>query len=367
MFKNIYFGKVVLVTGHTGFKGTWLITWLTMLGARVYGLSDHVLAGTSHFSSIQKELDLKGEFWGDIADQAFFERVYNQVCPDFLFNLAAQAIVGKSYAVPFETWRTNTLGTVNILDVVRKSSNQCSCIMITSDKCYENTEWIWGYRENDTLGGSDPYSSSKGAAELAISSFKRSYEKELSGNVQVTSARAGNVLGGGDWSEGRIVPDIIRAWQSDAILYIRSGKATRPWQHVLEPLSGYLTLGQKLYEKAENINGSFNFGPEFQEDIPVSTLVDEISKFLPEFQYEIGSPEEVQFSEAGLLRLNCDKAANYLSWRPTLNFSETIAFTANWYVDYYDYNSNVLKITRNQIQKYVDIACNRKISWAKND
>jgi len=364
MFKNVYNGKKIIVTGHTGFKGSWLVTWLKMLGADVYGVSDKILKDTSHFNEIQKDLDLTKSYWGDISDPEFFSKIHEDVNPDFLFNLAAQAIVGKSYEDPFTTWKTNTLGTVNILNVLRNSSKTCICVMITSDKCYENMEWIWGYRENDILGGIDPYSSSKGAAELAISSFQRSFFKNKNKNIKVSSARAGNVLGGGDWSEGRIIPDLIKAWNSDVVLEVRNSRSTRPWQHVLEPLSGYLTLGQKMYEDKNVIGESFNFGPELQKDISVSELIHEMKNFFPDFHYNIIETYDEKFYESGLLRLNCDKALNLLSWRPALNFSETINFTANWYKNFYAKNNNVINITKDQILNYVDKAFSKQITWA---
>ena len=366
MFANFYKNKRVLVTGHTGFKGSWLIAWLTSLGAEVFGLSDCVMNEECHYNLIKEQLKLKGEFWGDVADLEFTTNVLSEVKPDFVFHLAAQAIVGRSFEVPFLTWKTNALGTVSVLEAVRINNLKCVCIMITSDKCYENHEWIWGYRENDQLGGVDPYSSSKAAAEIAISSFTRSYTSGSLNGLVIGSARAGNVIGGGDWSEGRIIPDLMRSWMSGDPLQIRNGNATRPWQHVLEPISGYLTLGYNLYFHAEHFQSAFNFGPNLTTDLSVSDLIDEITSYFPDISIEFLNSSKNSFYEAGLLRLNCDKAASVLNWTPTLDFHQTIYFTADWYKKFYNNtDTDIFEITKAQITEYSEIAMKKSAVWCK--
>ena len=251
--------KKVIVTGHTGFKGSWLSTWLSLVGAKVYGFSNNVPTSPSHFDSIKSffEDDIKG----DIRDANTFKNYISKIKPDYLFHLAAQSLVNFSYEEPKLTWETNLIGTVNILDSLRYIDNKCIAIFITSDKCYDNLEWTWGYREIDKLGGPDPYSASKGAAELAISSYFRSYFKKES-NISLASARAGNVIGGGDWSSNRLIPDCVKAWANNECVDLRNPFSTRPWQHVLEPIGGYMLLALALSERKELNGESFNFWSE---------------------------------------------------------------------------------------------------------
>ena len=275
LFSNIYNGKTVLVTGHTGFKGSWLCLWLKKLGAEVIGIGLDPISEKTFFS-INKINEIIVDKRFDIRDLEKLKEVVENYKPDFVFHLAAQAIVRKSYINPVKTWSTNLIGTINLLESLRYLKKKCSCVLITSDKCYANKEWIWGYRESDQLGGSDPYSASKAAAELAIKSYYDSFYKDKDSLVRITSARAGNVIGGGDWSEDRIVPDCIRAWSNSGTVKLRSPKSTRPWQHVLEPLSGYLTLASILYND-QSLNGqSFNFGPAVTESHSVLELVEKM-------------------------------------------------------------------------------------------
>jgi len=365
MFGNVYSGKKVLVTGNTGFKGSWLAQWLLQLGAKVYGLSKDVPTQPSLFETL--ELGKKGDTtFADIRD---LERVAQAVAtckPDFVFHLAAQSIVSSSYTDPVTTFSTNVLGTVHLLEALRKSGHNCTAVLITSDKCYDNVEWTWGYRENDRLGGKDPYSGSKGAAELAIKSYYHSYFKPGS-PLRLASARAGNVIGGGDWAQNRLVPDCFRAWSQGHAVQIRNPDSTRPWQHVLEPISGYLRLGEILSKKP-HINGeSYNFGPHAHQNHSALELLQELQK-----HWNFGAPKEVYsivksdtFHEAALLKLNCDKALNELRWEPTLNFADAAKLTSEWYDHFYRSRESIIDCTEMQIRFYVERAHEKRRSWAE--
>ena len=362
MFGSIYKNKKVLITGNTGFKGSWLTIWLLKLGAKVHGISKDIPTKPSMF----KELELKKKIVHnekDIRDLDSVIRIIEDVKPDFLFHLAAQPLVSVSYSDPIETISTNVLGTTNILEALCRSNHNCIAVIITSDKCYDNVEWPWGYKETDILGGKDIYSGSKGAAELIIKSYYYSFFKKGASNVKVVSARAGNVIGGGDWARERIVPDCMRAWRKNEIVKIRSPKATRPWQHVLEPLNGYLKLGQQLY-KGNDISGeSFNFGPLSQYNHTVEELLLDLSKYWniqePSEAYKI--TDDIKFHEAGLLKLNCDKALLYLKWLPTLSYKKLIEFTGSWYFNFYKGQLNMLDFTFSQIEDYERIAVDKEI------
>ena len=366
MFGDIYSNKKVLITGNTGFKGSWLSVWLLKLGAKVYGLSKDIPTEPSMF----KELELKNEinhYESDVRDFDSVRSIIEQVKPDFVFHLAAQALVSVSYSDPIETITTNVIGTTNILEALKQSNHHCVGIFITSDKCYDNVEWEWGYKETDALGGKDIYSGSKGAAEVVFKSYFHSFFNSDKSNVKVATTRAGNVVGGGDWAKDRIVPDCMRAWSKNEIVEIRSPSATRPWQHVLEPLSGYLALGQQLYSQ-ENINGeSFNFGPSAQHSHTVEDNLRDISKYWdiedPSKAYQITG--DIKFHEAGLLKLNCDKALFHLKWVPTLNYEQLVAFTGSWYFSFYKDQENMLDFTLAQISKYEQIAISKENQWTK--
>lgn len=366
MFGNIYNKKKVLITGNTGFKGSWLTVWLLKLGAKVYGLSKDIPTDPSMF----KELELNNKinhYENDVRDFDSVESMIKQVKPDFIFHLAAQALVSVSYSDPIETITTNVIGTTNILDALKQSNHHCVGIVITSDKCYDNVEWEWGYKETDALGGKDIYSGSKGAAEVVFKSYFHSFFNSDKSNVKVATTRAGNVVGGGDWAKDRIVPDCMRAWSKNEIVEIRSPRATRPWQHVLEPLSGYLTLGQQLYSQ-ENINGeSFNFGPSAQHSHTVEDILRDMSKYWdiedPSKAYKI--TDNIKFHEAGLLKLNCDKALFHLKWVPTLNYEQLVGFTGSWYFSFYKDQENMFDFTLAQIRKYEQIAISKENQWTK--
>lgn len=365
MFKGIFKGKKVLITGHTGFKGSWLTTWLLKLGAHVYGVSKDIPTNPSMFEELELEHKIK-HYQEDVRDLAKLNYLVSEIKPDFVFHLAAQAIVSTSYSDPIETITTNVLGTANILESLRTSNNECIAIIITSDKCYDNVEWVWGYKESDRLGGKDIYSGSKSAAELVFKSYYHSFFNEEGSNVKVASARAGNVIGGGDWAQDRIVPDCMRAWSKDQVVEIRNPDATRPWQHVLEPLSGYLCLAQQLYENP-NLNGeSFNFGPNAQYNNTVTKLLKDLSilwKFTdPEKAFKV--TEHIKFHEAGLLKLNCDKALYYLDWIASLSYRQLIKFTGEWYYNFYKKEDSCYKITMNQISEYEQTSFIKKIKWA---
>ena len=364
LFSNIYQNKKVLVTGHNGFKGSWLCFWLNKLGAKVTGVGLPSQTENSFFSA-NKISDLVEDFTLDIRDLNSLSDLIIKTQPDFVFHLAAQALVRKSYKDPLETWSTNLVGTLNILESLRLLEKKCSCILITSDKCYSNKEWAWGYRENDLLGGPDPYSASKACAELAIKSYVKSFfSDQQNASEKIASARAGNVIGGGDWSEDRIVPDCIKAWSKGGTVELRSPSSTRPWQHVLEPLSGYLLLGSKLYNN-ESLHGeSFNFGPQIAENNSVLDLVKKMSEFWEKVKW-VCNVEEMKPYESGLLKLNCDKAFFDLKWHSVLSFQETIRYTIEWYKTFYEDNSNIQSKSSNQIDNYIALANKLDLGWAK--
>lgn len=356
--------KKVLVTGHTGFKGSWLSTWLLDLGAEVFGISSSIPTVPSHFSSLNLHNNIN-DLRCDIRDNSQFKKLVLDIKPDFVFHLAAQSLVGKSYEEPLCTWQTNSLGTVNVLESLRELKTKCTAIFITSDKAYRNNEWLWGYRENDVLGGNDPYSASKASAELAINSYVHSFFKK-GGVIKIAIGRAGNVIGGGDWADHRIVPDCARAWSKNEILPIRRPHATRPWQHVLEPLSGYLTLANVLSENDELHGEAFNFGPQSNQNYSVADLADEMKKHWDQANWVDKSCEDNSFYESKLLKLNCDKALHILNWRSIWDFNATIRETAVWYKTYYsNLNNSMAEISLSQIHNYVLCAKNQGVSWAK--
>jgi CDP-glucose 4,6-dehydratase len=285
--------------------------------------------------------------------------------PDFLFHLAAQALVRTSYEDPALTWSTNVLGTLNVLDSLRKLKSNCIAILVTSDKCYENVDWTWGYRENDRLGGKDPYSASKASAELLIHSYLKSYFGSPENGIRIATARAGNVIGGGDWSKDRIIPDCIRAWARNQDVVLRNPGSTRPWQHVLEPLAGYLCLAARLYQDPGLHGEAFNFGPNSIQNHSVLNLVEEMAKHWSQVRWV--TPESTQISEheAGLLKLNCDKSLHLLQWRPTLDFHATTKMTAEWYKKFYSNEpGNIFELTKGQINEYISASKALSIEWA---
>lgn len=364
IFEGVYAGKKVLVTGNTGFKGSWLTLWLLEMGAEVYGLSNGVPGDTCMFNQLGIEQKIK-HYWADIRDAAKVQEIIREVQPDFLFHLAAQALVSVSYDAPLDTISTNVMGTANVLEALRLENPDCTTVLITSDKCYDNVEWVWGYKETDPMGGKDIYSGSKGAAEIVIKSYFHSFFLKDTCNVRLCTARAGNVIGGGDWALDRIIPDCIRSWSNGMSVEIRSPNATRPWQHVLEPLSGYLTLGQKLSQD-KNLHGqSFNFGPQAENNHTVVELLSAVGTIygMPEGVAPYVLTGNVPFHEAGLLKLNCDKALFHLKWTPTLDYRELVAFTADWYKMCTKSSIDMYAFTMSQLEMYIGKAAERDRVW----
>ena len=361
---SAFSGSEVLITGHTGFKGAWLSLWLSQLGAKVTGVSLDIPSVPSHFVGANLASRVR-DVRLDIRDGPQFKALIHNIQPNFVFHLAAQALVRRSYSDPVDTWQTNTIGTINLLESLRNIKGKCVAIFITSDKCYENVEWAWGYRETDSLGGPDPYSASKGAAELAIRSYVQSYFPS-DGLVRIGVGRAGNVIGGGDWAVDRIVPDCMRAWSSGQIVSLRNPAATRPWQHVLEPLSGYLNLSTTLNESSELNGEAFNFGPHAQHNYSVGKLVSSMTEYWDKVRWEDVSAHYGGPYESGLLKLNCDKALHHLDWRATWGFDETVSKTALWYRHFYEHSGlSVENFSIDQINEYTNSAKEQDLRWAQ--
>jgi CDP-glucose 4,6-dehydratase len=368
-FANCYLGKRVLITGHTGFKGAWLAEWLLSLGAEVTGFALPPPTTPSLFDQLSLKTRLR-HIEGDVRDLTAVRAAVAACQPDFVFHLAAQPLVRLSYSQPVETYATNVMGTVNVLEAVRLAADPahpCVVVAITTDKCYENKEWVHSYREEDPMGGYDPYSSSKGAAELVIASYRRSYFSSPDSPVKLASARAGNVIGGGDWALDRIVPDCIRALSRGEIISVRNKIATRPWQHVLEPLSGYLWLGACLYSSqlsafSSRLPSAFNFGPALASNRTVADLVQEILKHWPGQWADQSDPKAVH--EAQLLNLATDKAHHFLGWSPAWTFAETIAQTVRWYRDASSPAALFQSLTAGQIAAYTTAAKSVGVTWA---
>jgi CDP-glucose 4,6-dehydratase len=346
--KNFFYNKKIFITGHTGFKGSWLAFLLNEFGSDVMGFALPPNSGINHFDLLGLDKKIK-HVEGDISNASFLADKMNEFEPDIVFHLAAQALVRKSYEDPITTFSTNTMGSVNLLEAVRQSQSVKSLVYITSDKCYENLEWIWGYRENDKLGGRDPYSASKAAAEIVFSSYARSFFSSRP-SLGAASSRAGNVIGGGDWASDRIIPDCIRSIEADKPIRLRNPAATRPWQHVLDPIAGYLLLAVKLYEEPQLYGGSWNFGPFTHDVRTVQNVAEKIIDHLGKGFIEIDKSES-QAHEARLLQLNCDKAHQLLGWYPRWDADQTLKATALWYKIVMS-GGNAEKITRSQIYEF---------------
>ena len=348
LFNNIYSGKKVLVTGDTGFKGSWLCIWLKEMGADVYGYALPPLTQEDNFVTCNLKKKIQ-HLSGDVRVKEKLQDYFNEVKPDIAFHLAAQPLVIDSYNNPHYNFETNLMGTVNFFEAVRETSSVKAAVNVTTDKCYQNNEWIWGYRENDPMGGDDPYSASKGCSELITSSYIKSFFTKEN-TCHVASARAGNVIGGGDWAENRLIPDIIRAYETKKPLFIRNVDSVRPWQFVLEPLFGYLKLGEKLFSHGKTFSGGWNFGPGAFENYSVSDVVNEMKKLI---KIEIDSPKATEkLHEAGLLKLDITKAVNKLDWKPKLDFEKTIQFTVDGYVQELNKTNTVYESRVEQIKQY---------------
>ncbi|MCB9284870.1 MAG: CDP-glucose 4,6-dehydratase [Lewinellaceae bacterium] len=347
---SIFKGKKVLLTGHTGFKGSWLAIWLEMLGAEVIGLALDPLDEDGVFtrSGIGQRIT---DYRCDIRDLEKVRRIFSDEKPEIVLHLAAQPLVLESYAQPVDTFAVNVMGTAHILEAIRHTSSVRAGVMVTTDKCYENKEWVFGYRESDPMGGHDPYSASKGAAEIVISSYRRSFFS-TPGQAAIASARSGNVIGGGDWAANRLVPDVIRAEKAGQALEVRRPDSTRPWQHVLEPLSGYLLLAAKLLEAPDRYASAWNFGPLPTQVYSVRQVVEAFLQHLGKGEWrDVSDPDQPH--EAGLLMLEISKAIHELGWKPVLQFQEMIRLTADWYARYT--KDDVLGLCREQINQYREL------------
>jgi CDP-glucose 4,6-dehydratase len=341
-------GKKVFITGHTGFKGGWLTLWLHKMGAKVVGYSLPAPSTPSFFEAVGLEKFCEHHI-GDIRNYDLLKNALDKANPDIVIHMAAQALVRHSYSDPIETYSTNVLGTVHLLEAVRHNSAVKACVIVTTDKCYENKEWTWGYREVDRLGGHDPYSNSKACAELVTTAYFKSFFQN-SGHLGLASARAGNVIGGGDFADDRLVPDIYRAILSKSELNIRYPGSTRPWQHVLVPLSGYLTLAENLYKDRAKYSEAFNFGPKDEDCISVGELVEITAKHWGR-DLPVKLEKNAKLHEAKFLKLDVSKAAAVLKWYPKWDVEKTIEETTRWYKAYLEQN-NVLELSLEQISSF---------------
>lgn len=366
IFGDVFRQKRILITGHTGFKGSWLALWLCDLGAEVTGLALAPATKPSHFE-LTGLRDIINHIEGDIRDLRAVDKAFKTAAPEMVFHLAAQALVRDSYDDPKGTFDTNIGGSVNILEAIRTSSSVKAAVIVTSDKCYENREWIWGYRENDPMGGHDPYSASKGAAEIVCSAYRRSFfdKTGLGPHMGFATVRAGNVIGGGDWAKDRIIPDCIRALSENEPMVIRNPNSTRPWQHVLDPLSGYIFLAQQLLNDPDRFSGTWNFGPADTEHIKVEELAKRFVAVWGEGRIQSAKANQSAPHEANLLRLSIDKAAYELGWFPVLNGSTAIDWTVNWYKDWRQGEKDMREFSLSQIHEYTDIALAKNTRWAK--
>lgn len=340
-------GKKVFLTGHTGFKGSWLSLWLNKLGAEVHGYALSPATTPSIFNVADVEASLSSTTIGDIRDLAMLSKAVKAIQPDIIFHLAAQPLVRYSYEAPVETYSTNIMGTVNLFEAVRQTASIKAVVNVTTDKCYENQEWVWSYREDEAMGGHDPYSSSKGCSELVTSAYRRSFL--AASGIGVASARAGNVIGGGDWSPDRLIPDFLRAMDANETLVIRSPEAIRPWQHVLEPLSGYLTLAEKLYSDPEKYAQAWNFGPSEQDAQSVEWIVDRLVRSMPGTEWE--HDKSIHPHEANYLKLDSSKARNHLNWQPKWTLEQALDKITRWHKSWRN-GDDMNKFTLQQIAEY---------------
>ena len=346
-FEERLSGKRVLVTGHTGFTGSWLIGWLSRLGCRICGLSLEPSTRPSMFVETDSVKLVDTHVIGDITERSTAKKVFDSFDPEVVFHLAAQPIVSAAYEDPFLTFDTNVMGTLNVLEAARHSKSTVAVVCVTTDKVYENREWVWGYRESDPLGGTDPYSASKSACEMVVQTYQRVLAPSAN-NVAIGAARGGNIIGGGDWAKDRIVPDFIRAAHAGTTLELRNPEATRPWQHVLALVHGYIWLASTLIEGEAVHRSAWNFGADLGGQKTVADLVAELLKHWPNVSTLVTQSE---FKESHFLSLNSEKAHKFLGWKPGLDFADTVAWTADWYRNYYQAGS-ASQQTAKQIENY---------------
>jgi len=353
MFKKfrIFKNKKILITGHNGFKGSWLTIWLNLLGAKIVGISLKDNSKNNHFNLVKNNIKIKSYFF-DIRNKVKLQKVILSEQPDYIFHLAAQSLVYKSILNPKFNWETNVVGLLNLLESILKLNKKCYAIIITSDKCYKNLEQKKGYKETDILGGIDPYSASKASAEILFHSYYQTFFANKKKNIRLCTARAGNVIGGGDWSDYRLIPDCMKMWLDNKAPLIRNPNATRPWQHVLEALSGYLTLAYEM-TKNKQINGtSFNFSSNKIKNISVKNFIKKISKKWPKISWKIKNTNK--FYESSLLQLNNSKAKRVLNWKAKLSINETIDFVVDWYKNFNINKKNIFSVSQNQIIKFMN-------------
>lgn len=354
-FGSAYRGRRVLVTGHTGFKGSWLCLWLTALGAEVSGLALDPASEPNHWDLLNLPV---ADHRADVRDEAALRAVFRAARPEIVFHLAAQPLVRRSYQEPVATWATNVMGTAHVLEAIRQTPEVRAAVIVTTDKCYENREWPWAYRERDRLGGHDPYSASKAGAELVAASYRSSFLQQSDAPL-IATARGGNVIGGGDWSEDRLIPDLVRSVGAGQPLVIRSPRATRPWQHVLDCLSGYLLLGQRLWERDARCAEAWNFGPDQQGNRTVEQVLTDLAANWPGVAWEL--TDRSQPHEASLLQLDSAKAKMRLGWSPVWNYDEAIRHTADWYRQWLDGDSVT---SADQLRAYSADAASAGLRWA---
>ena len=357
MFSGVYTKRRCLITGHTGFKGSWLGYWLTRLGAKVCGAA-LPMEGVSHYELLEKEYE---SCFCDIRNREGLQKIFDSFQPEIVFHLAAQPLVRLSYREAVSTFETNIMGTVNLLECCRHCESVRSAVIVTTDKCYENPESGVPFAENAPLGGHDPYSASKAGAEIVVSSFIRSFFNMPESSLACATARAGNVIGGGDWAPDRLIPDLVRGAVAGKVTPLRNPDAVRPWQHLLEPLSGYLWLGAKLFQEGAKFSGSWNFGPALEDTLTVGEIAEKISRHWDKMRFEYKQEEKAPH-EAKLLQLDCSKAARELEWRGVWNSASAIEHTVRWYKEFYENNK---LMTQDDLEAYCHDAEKRGLPWTK--
>jgi len=358
MFNQVFKNRRILVTGHNGFKGSWLTQWLSLLKADVSGIALPPLTSPNHWDLLK--IKLKKEFIVDINNFDEIKNCFEVSNPEIVFHLAAQSLVKEGFIAPLETWSTNVLGTANLLECCRLSKSVKAVVVITTDKCYENKEWVWAYREIDKLGGKDPYSASKSACELVVESYKHSF-LNTNNKIKYATARAGNVIGGGDWSKNRLIPDAIRSIIRGDSIELRSPYSTRPWQHVLDCISGYLLLAENLYLKGDEYTNAWNYGPDDSANKSVEEVIIDFKQHLPTLTWQINSKQET--GESGQLHLDSSLVKSRQGWKPVWDYRKSILKTAEWYNKWIEYKEiNTL----DDINNYIKDAKLAKLIWTKN-